>query len=196
MDSKTLDDFHAYLSQLRCFNEPAIQGFVTTYESYIRRSLRMQIASAGLQSAADSADLCQSVLAAVLFGLAAGDFEIKSEEDLRRLVCSIANKKFLNLNRHETAAKRDHRNTYSLEQVADVAESNGHGSSDVIDYSGLIDKVVALLSDDERKLFAWRREGVAWNTISERLGDEATMLRKRLSRALHRVSVELKIADE
>ena len=124
MDSKTLDDFHAYLSQLRCFNEPAIQGFVTTYESYIRRSLRMQIASAGLQSAADSADLCQSVLAGVLFGLAAGDFEIKSEEDLRRLVCSIANKKFLNLNRHETGFEKTSRTSVQQNPPQDTKQED------------------------------------------------------------------------
>ena len=126
--------------------------------------------------------------------LAGGEYALASEEDLRRLLVAIANKKFLVLNRRETAAKRDHRQTQSLENTKEIAVIEGD-TNNRLDHAELLHEVMQRLTQDEQKLFAWRREGLAWNSIADQLSEDAMLLRKRLSRALHRVAVELKLED-
>ena len=115
LNKTSTSDFGDFLTRLRLGDDDAIRSFVSKYEPFIRRTLRFRIARASLQSAADSVDVCQSVLGGFLLRLAAGDYTLTSEDDLRRLLVAIANKKFLVLNRRETAAKRDHRHTQSLD---------------------------------------------------------------------------------
>lgn len=188
-------NFENYLDRLRRGDEEATRAFVAKYEPFIRRTLRYRIARASLQSAADSVDVCQSVLGGFLLRLAGGDYALATEEDLRKLLVAIANKKFLVLNRRETAAKRDHRQTLSLDHMKNLAVQDG-GEKGCIDHAELLQEVARRLKPEEQQLFAWRREGLAWNHIAEHLSEDALLLRKRLSRALHRVAVELKLEDE
>lgn len=188
-------DFDDFLSRLRLGDDTAVREFVSKYEPYIRRALRFRIARASLQSAADSVDVCQSVLGGFLLHLAAGDYALASEEDLRRLLVAIANKKFLVLNRRETAAKRDHRQTKSIDNMKELADSVGGEAIEVVDHLDLLREVTKRLTPDEQRLFSLRREGLPWNTISERLSEDILLLRKRLSRAINRVAVELKLED-
>ena len=188
-------DFGDFLSRLRLGDDDAVREFVSKYEPYIRRALRFRIARASLQSAADSVDVCQSVLGGFLLRLAAGDYALASEEDLRRLLVAIANKKFLVLNRRETAAKRDHRQTKSIDNMKELADNVGGEAIEVVDHHDLLREVTKRLTPDEQRLFSLRREGLPWNTISERLSEDILLLRKRLSRAMNRVAVELKLED-
>jgi len=186
--------FQCNLDRLRRGDQDAIGQFVAQYEPFIRRTLRYRIARAALQSAADSIDVCQSVLGGFLLRLAAGEYELHTEEDLRKLLMAIANKKFLVLNRRETAAKRDRRQTRSLEDVDDIPESAK--KTTIVDHLELLQEVSKRLKPEEQQLFHWRREGQSWETISDRMSQDALILRKRLSRALHRVAIELKLEDE
>ena len=194
LNESSTEDFANYLVRLRRGDEEATRSFVSKYEPFIRRTLRYRISKASLQSAADSVDVCQSVLGGFLLRLAVGEYALASEEDLRRLLVAIANKKFLVLNRRETAAKRDHRQTQSLENTKEIAVIEGD-TNNRLDHAELLHEVMQRLTQDEQKLFAWRREGLAWNTIADQLSEDAMLLRKRLSRALHRVAVELKLED-
>ncbi len=115
--------FEAYLLRLRSGDERAVREFVEKFEPFIRRSLRFRLQKSSLRQAADSVDLCQSVICGFLIRLNAGDYEIRSEEDLRKLLVAIANKKFLMLKRRETAAKRDRRLTCSLEKCQRIGLS-------------------------------------------------------------------------
>ena len=65
-----------------------------------------------------------------------------------------------------------------------------------VDHHDLLNEVSKRLTSEEQILFAWRREGLSWNTIAERLSEDILLLRKRLSRALNRVAVELKLEEE
>jgi len=195
LNSASTIDFEAFLLKLRRGDEDATRMFVAKYEPFIRRTLRYRIARASLQSAADSVDVCQSVLGGFLLRLAGGDYTLATEEDLRRLLVSIANKKFLVLNRRETAAKRDHRQTQSIENLKDLAAVETQHKT-FVDPSELLREVTQRLTPNEQRLFAFRRDGVPWNEIASQLEEEVIVLRKRLSRALHRVAVELKLEDD
>ena len=47
------------------------------------------------------------------------------------------------------------------------------------------------LSDEERSIFALRRQGMNWPEIADRIGGKAEAIRKRFERALERVRRDL-----
>jgi RNA polymerase sigma factor (sigma-70 family) len=175
------------MAELRRCDEAAITTFLTEFGPFIRRTLRFRLKRAALSAAADSVDIYQSVVSSFFLRLAAGEYEINNESDLRRLVFGIAKKKFLMLHRRETAECRNHRNTTSLEAVQELA-SGQQDSAEVVEQLELLQKVRAELTDEEGLLFDRRRDGASWDEIAAELGETAVALRQRLSRALRKCS--------
>ena len=188
--------FEEDLVLVRNGDKQAIESFVAKYEPFIRRTIRFRLARSSLTAIADSVDVCQSVLGSFLLRLAAGEYELLNEQDLRRLLSSVANNKFLALQRRELAGKRDRRQTvsiHSMEQIVDAKEPPPDGSLYLQD---LLHQFEQRLASSERELYLMRRRGDSWSEIAEELAGDAIVLRKRLSRAVKRVAVELKIDGE
>ncbi len=186
--------FDTFLMQLRSGDDFAIGEFLAKYEPYIRRTLRFRIARASLQPVADSVDVCQSVLGSFLLRLSAGEYELHNEEELRALLVSIANKKFLMLQRREKAAKRDRRITVSLSDPMGVP-SDEISVAKHFAQEELLKEVARRFTSQEHELFRQRSAGKSWESISAQLGEDSGTLRQRLSRAINRVAVELKLED-
>lgn len=183
-----------FLDQLRSIRagEPkAVELFVATYEPFIRRTIRYQLGRAALRSVADSIDVCQSVLGSFLIRMSAGEYELKSERDLQKLLVAIAQNKFLALQRRELAEKRDRRITVSLESVEDIEDYRQTNSERSANQVELLSAFERSLSIDEYRLFIMRRQGLEWAVIAENLQENAIVLRKRLSRAVQRVAREM-----
>ncbi len=187
--------FQQRLSRLRAHDQEEIRSFVSQYEPFIRRTLRFRIARASLQPAADSVDVCQSVMASFLIRLAAGNYELSSEEDLQKLLAAIAHKKFLVLNRRETAGKRNRNQTQSLSSLPEIAARQSDDPISGWNTSELNQEISRRLSQHELELFRLRSQDVPWTEISERMGEDAAVLRKRLSRAVKRLNEELGLED-
>ena len=183
--------FQEHLLQLRSGDARAIAEFVARYEPYIRRSLRFRIVRASLQSAADSADVCQSVLGSFLLRLSAGEYALQTEDDLRKLLTTIANNKFLEFSRHESAAKRDRSITESWSGRHEFTTSHKYDPAEGIIFSEIQLQLAQRMSPHELELLQLRRSGKDWAEIAEQLREEQTVLRKRYSRALNRVAGEL-----
>jgi DNA-directed RNA polymerase specialized sigma24 family protein len=131
-------------------------------------------------------------MASFLLRLTAGQFELADEADMRRLLAAIANKKFLMFRRYELAAKRDRRLTRPLSH--DPASKTTWSPSDGLGMlRDIDDKLRQLLTDDEFQLFELRRQGASWNEIATQQQVDSAALRKRYSRALTRVAVQLGI---
>lgn len=141
-------EFAEHLHRLRTGDTSAIREFVSVYEPFIRRSLRFRIQNSALQSAADSIDLCQSVLGTFLLRLSAGEFVLHTEEDLRNLLFSIANKKFLMLKRRESAEKRNRSLTCSLSDVPEVVNGKEVPPSFQLERGELMQQVVSRLDSE------------------------------------------------
>lgn len=189
-------EFTEHLARLRRGDAQAITEFVAKYEPYLRRSLRLRIRGSSLQSAADSVDICQSILGGFLLRLAAGNYELESENDLHRLLVRIANKKFLMFHRREYAAKRSRKVTLSIEEIPEVAQSSGGSVGREMEWTEVWNKAAQLMSSQERELLQKRKEGRSWEEISLEMNVNAALLRKRLSRAILRVSGELGLDDD
>ncbi|MEO8268198.1 MAG: hypothetical protein ABI557_00680 [Aureliella sp.] len=186
--------FEEQVRLLRIGDAEAIRIFVDKYEPYIRRTIRFRLQRSVLQPAADSVDICQSVMGSVLLRLVAGEYELRSELDLRNLLIAVANKKFLMLARHESAAKRDRGRTRYLSDLPERAETHVQDPSQPMICQELLAQVAARLSAHEAELLRMRRQGLSWTEIASQLNDDPTVLRQRLSRALRSVAAQLGIA--
>jgi RNA polymerase sigma factor (sigma-70 family) len=195
-DDVDSEGFGDWLVKLRRGEATEVTEFVTTYEPYVRRALRFRLKRAALQSVADSMDVCQSVLGGFLMRLAAGDYEIASVEELRGLLVAIAQKKFLHLNRRETAAKRNHLRNTPLEQLNELPERTESDPASIALIAELFEQAESRLSPKLLEVFRMRRKGFKWDEIVEKTGGDSSVLRKQLSRAIQQISQELGLGDE
>lgn len=191
MENDIDTQFALHLGRLRAGDVQAIDEFVAKYEAYIRRSIRFRLQYSNLQPVADSVDVCQSVLGTVLLRLIAGEYSLHNEGDLRGLLMGIAQKKFLELARHESAGKRSRVRTQYLRDIPELATARPHDPAHRLICAELLAEVSKRLSPHEVELFRLRREGVTWEAISKSLGEDPSILRKRLSRALRSIAIEL-----
>ena len=128
--------------------------------------------------------------------MAAGEYELKSERDLQRLLVAISQNKFMALQRREMAEKRDRRITVSLDSIDDIEDYRQTNDDRSARQVELLSAFEQSLSVEERQLFTMRRQGLEWAVIAEELNENAIVLRKRLSRAVQRVARELGIESE
>jgi DNA-directed RNA polymerase specialized sigma24 family protein len=191
-DTNPPADFDLKLRLLQSGDSRAIEEFVANYEPYIRRAIRFRIKDAALMAAADSVDICQSVLGGFLLKLSAGDYELRSESDLRGLLVAIAKRKFGMLQRRENAAKRCRSRTRYLDDMP-VHQSPTELPGSTLELAELAAKVKSNLSPEEWELLEMRRSGLAWSDIEAHTQIASDVLKKRLSRAIRRVADELGI---
>lgn len=191
-------EFVDRLRRIRAGEPSAIELFVSTYEPFIRRTIRFRLGRSALRSAADSVDVCQSVLGSFLIRMSAGEYEVNSERDLQKLLVAIANNKFLALQRRELAERRDRRMTVPLDTVDDIEDHRQTTAERSASHFELLSAFERCLSTEEHQLFTMRRQGLSWTAIAENVAESTVVLRKRLSRAVQRVARELGIeeADE
>jgi len=189
------DRFQGVLKLVRGGDRDAICQFVAQYEPFIRRTMRFRLVRASLHSAADSVDVCQSIFGSLIVRLIAGEYELATEQDLNKLLYSIANNKFLALQRRELARRRDRRLTVSLDSRAEIADARQMTPERSMVLMELMGKFESSLEPEEQELYHLKKQGKSWNAIATQVSGDPIVLRKRLSRAVKRVALELGIED-
>ncbi len=188
--------FHELFDRVRAGDQQAAAELVRLYEPLIRRAVRFRLASARLGALLDSTDVCQSVLGSFFVRAAAGQYDLSGPDDLVRLLTTMARNKLTSQVRRQRAARRDHRRVVAAapddEGPADPAPS----PSQNVAAAELLQEVTRRLSSEERHLIELRQEGHDWAAIAGRLGASPVALRKRLSRALDRVTRALGLEDD
>jgi RNA polymerase sigma-70 factor (ECF subfamily) len=191
--------FHEQFRRVRAGDQEAAAELVRQYEPLIRRAIRFRLAGARLGGAVESADVCQSVLGSFFVRAAAGQYDLGSPGDLVRLLTTMARNKLISQARRERAARRDRGRTTPADANDDHLIGSGPSPSQTVAAAELLQEVHRRLAPDERRLMELRREGLDWATIAQQVGDTPVLLRKRLSRALDRVTRDLGLevpADE
>ena len=94
--------------------------------------------------------------------------------------------------RKQYAQRRDRRRVAVGDQYEDQFVAAGESPSMVLAARELLHR---RLSPDERRLLEMRNQGHDWSTIASEIGGTAVALRRRLSRALDRVAMELGLDD-
>ncbi len=180
------------LERVRGGDQEAATLLVHQFEPELRRTVRVRLTDPRLRRLVDSADICQSVLANFFIRVRIGEFDLRQPEQLLHLLLAMARNKVHDKARRQQARKRDQRR---IEANPDVALDRLQGSEPeptrVVEFQDLLEQVRRLLDDEERYLADQRGQGKEWPEIAAELGARPDALRKKLTRALDRVTAQL-----
>lgn len=185
-----LATFTDLIRRVRAGDQQAAAELVARYEPAIRRAIRFRLTDPRLRTTIDSMDICQSVLASFFVRAAAGEYELDQPEQLIKLLMVMARNKLASQARKEHAARRTCQRRTGDPELTSVA-SNSPSPSEEAAAAELLIEARRRLTPDERELVELRQQGLPWDQIADRLGSTAVVLRKKLSRALDRVTREL-----
>jgi RNA polymerase sigma-70 factor (ECF subfamily) len=186
--------FDDLMRRLRAGDQAAAAELVRTYESAVRRAVRFRLSDAYLRSVLDSMDISQSVFASFFVRAASGQYELATPEQLMNLLVTMARNKLASHARKEQAERRDSRRTDVTGDAGGLVAA-GPGPGQQVAAQELLREVYRRLSPEEQRLVELRNDGRDWAAIAAEVGDTAVVLRKRLSRALDRVTRELGLDD-
>jgi RNA polymerase sigma factor (sigma-70 family) len=187
--------FVELVTRIRQGDQQAAAEMVRLYEPAIRRAVRFRLRSAQLRHALDSMDICQSVLGSFFLRAASGQYQLDQPEDLQKLLTAMARNKLKHQLRKHQAQRRDQRRVDTGADPHTLAATDPTASR-YLAARELLDAVHQRLSPDERQLVEWRNQGLEWEAIAERLQGSPEALRKRLTRALDRVALELGVDEK
>jgi RNA polymerase sigma-70 factor (ECF subfamily) len=186
--------FRELIARVRAGEDEAAAELVRRYEPQIRREVRLRLTDPGLRRMLDSVDICQSVLGNFFARAALGQFDLKDPRQLLQLLATMARNRLIYWARKQQAARRDQRRQRSLAPLlgTEAEPRSGEPSpSQSVAGAELLEKFRARLSSDERQIAERRAAGQDWTQIAADLGRSSEALRKRLARAIDRVSSEL-----
>lgn len=185
-------DFGELLRLVRAGDATAAEELVRRYEPEIRRTIRVRLTDPRLRRVVDSLDVCQSVLANFFVRASLGEFDLQRPEDLIALLVTMVRHKVVDQTRRLQAHKRDQRRVeFGGDSILDRVSAQGASPESVVANRDLLAEARRRLTDDERYLAEQRAAGREWQELAAELGVEPDSLRKKLSRALDRVSKQL-----
>jgi RNA polymerase sigma-70 factor (ECF subfamily) len=183
--------FEDLIRRVRAGDEAAAAELVRRYEPHIRRAVRVRL-DPRLGRVFDSMDICQSVLASFFIRAALGQYELNTPDQLMRLLATMARNKLSNQVARQRAGRRDYRRV-----TGDSADEGGSDPtpSRQVAARELLAEARRRLTDEERDLLDRREQGQEWNAIAADLGGSAEALRKKLTRAIDRITGQLGLDD-
>ena len=181
--------FTDLMARVRAREEAAAAELVRQYEPEVRRLIRVMLSSPNLRRLVDSADICQSVLAAFFVRVAAGQYDLAEPVDLVRLLAQMARHKLFDHARKPAAR----RSRSGAPEVFAAAPSGEETPSDVASHKELLAEALRRLSPEERAIADLRAAGLGWAEVAAESGLTPEAARKKLTRAIDRVCEELGI---
>jgi RNA polymerase sigma factor (sigma-70 family) len=162
---------------------------IERYESAIRRQVRFTLMDNKLRRVLEETDICQSVMGQFFNGLEAGRFSLEGPEQLVGLLKQMVRNKITDQARYWRAGCRDYLRNIPPGDSSDRIEpvSPEPTPSLIVEQSEFLAEFESRLSEWERTIFAYRRQGLNWPEIASRTGEGAEAIRKRFERALERV---------
>lgn len=187
------DEFRALIARVRAGEQQAATELVRRYEPEIRRAIRLRLTDPRLNRVLDSMDVCQSVMANFFVRVHAGQFEIDRPDQLLRLLVTMARNRLLDQARRQQAGRRDGRRIEagSEDRLANLADSDVGTPSQIVSEKELMHAVRLQMTDEERTLAEHRAQGRDWAEIAKEIGSTPEAVRKKLSRAMDRVTRRL-----
>ncbi|HEV2948215.1 MAG TPA: sigma-70 family RNA polymerase sigma factor [Gemmataceae bacterium] len=187
--------FPELIQRVRAGDEQAAAELVRRYEPAIRVAVRVRLTDPGLRRFLDSMDICQSVLANFFSRAATGQFELDKPEQLLNLLVTMARNKVTNHALKQQADRRDQRRVQKGGLNEDALVAAGPTPSQLVANQELLMEFRKRLSDTERRLADQRAQGRSWADIAAEWGSNADTLRMQLTRAVNRVTRELRLEE-
>ncbi len=181
--------FADLLERARQGDAAALAELARTYEPEVRLVARYRLGPA-LRPYLDTVDLVQSVHKSLLLGLRGDRFDLSSPDKLVALALTIVRRKVA---RHWRRLRRQHRLSHAGPAGEDAVQTLASLSSpgdDPARAAQLRDAVQHLwnhLDAGERRLIELRLQGLSTADAARELGQDADVLRVRLSRLRQRL---------
>src|SRR5262245_27695805 len=176
--------FADLLARGRAGDAAALDELMRQYEPEVRLVARLRLGAA-LRPYLDSMDLVQSVHRSLLVGLKQDKYELKEPGHLVALALTIVRRKaarhwrrLQKQDRPSDGASSDKNLPAVLRNLADSVHEPGESYAAEDTYQ----KIAAGLAPDEKQLLDLHLQGLRTVEIAERLGQNADVLRVRLSR--------------
>jgi RNA polymerase sigma-70 factor (ECF subfamily) len=183
--------FRDLVARVRAGDNEAAAELMRQYEPALRRAIHIRLVNPGLRRVLDSTDICQSVFGSFFVRAALGQYELETPQQLVQLLLDMSRKKLTDQFRHEGAARRDFRRMQALgEKERQLARADETPSQQVAGQE-LLREARKRLSEEERRLADQRAQGRNWAEIAADEGGTADAVRKKLVRAVERVTQEL-----
>jgi RNA polymerase sigma factor (sigma-70 family) len=180
-------EFRDLIRRIRSGDEDAATELVRQYEPEIRRAVRLRLNNPRLGRVLDSMDVCQSVMGRFFVGAAAGQFELDHPGQLLRLLITMAKNRVIDHAR-KPANRPD---SFGADDREYQVPGRGDTPSVTIAHKELLSEMRRRLTPEERQLSELRAAGHDWAGIAAQLGGSPDTLRKRLERAMDRITKEL-----
>ena len=183
------------IARLRNGDPDAAYQFVADYGKHIHREARRRMADERLQAFFDQSDIFQSVMLNFLVRVELGDFEFNDAKELLGLLTSMTRNKVTDRYRKACAARRDYRKEVRGDSKVLNLTSKGHETpSQVISREEVTKLIEEKTPADIKQIAEMRNDGLAWDEIALKLSLTADAARKKYSRFLK--NLKLEVEDE
>jgi DNA-directed RNA polymerase specialized sigma24 family protein len=180
---------------VRLGDQGAAAELVRRYEPAIRRAVKMQLRDQRLRRVLDSIDICQSVLGNFFMRAAMGQFDLEQPDQLLKLLTVMARNKLATKARQSQFTRREYRAVEDNSEAPDPLTASDPSPSQMAAGHDLLEAVRGRLDPEERWLAEQRAQGREWADIAAERGGSPEALRKKLSRALDRVAIDLDLEE-
>jgi len=151
--------------------QEAAHRLIERYEGSIRRQVRFTLMDNKLRRVLEETDICQSVMGQFFNGLWAGRFVLDGPEQLIGLLKQMVKNKITDQARYWRAGRRDYLRNVAASDSDDPIDpmSSEPTPSRVVEDREFLAEFESRLSDWERTVFAFRRQGLSWSEIRSEL---------------------------
>jgi RNA polymerase sigma factor (sigma-70 family) len=191
MDNTSIppEDFAPLLARARLGDEGALAQLARQYEPEVRRAIRARL-SPDLRRYVDPTDLVLSVHRVLLLGIRQNKFDLSVQENLVALAVTIVRRKIA---RHWRTLQRERRIIGRQVNIQDVEEKavspDGAELASVLaaEVHDQVHRLLLKLNDRDRRLMERHLQGQSTAAIAREWGEDAGVLRVRLSRIRQRL---------
>jgi RNA polymerase sigma-70 factor (ECF subfamily) len=183
------DEFAALVARVRLGDGAALEALLRLYEREVRLAARVLLGRA-LRCHLDSADLVQSVHHTLLLGLRQDKFVLAGPRQLQALALTIVRRKVA---RHWRRLQRQQRLDPEVLETRATADAPTGADGPVPDpaaaaqYHDTLAYLFDKLDERDRRLVELRLQGHSTAEAARQLGEDADVLRVRLSRLRRRL---------
>lgn len=193
-----MEVFQSLVRRMRGGDADAAEELVRLYEADLRIIARVRLFDPRLRQLVDSMDICQSIFGNFFARAYAGQFDIDSPDQLKKLLSKMVRNKVTDYARRSQAQRR--KVTRELKQ--DVGELEGTMLIDpqpsvasLFAAKDIADEFRRRMTDDEQEILERRLKDLNWEEIGKAQNANADAIRKKFTRAIDRIAVELGIDD-